>query len=1265
MLHLCVAWLAAAAVSLPGAAAGGLASDARVLLDATPVNTSEALARIEALRLTTNKVALTGQFHRGYEILAADNGTAREEMGVSVESATSAIPEAVTTAKAKKVYDQRHGEGAHGELTSLWDYQTVKDEVLYMHNIAATQEVIKQVRDMQDRKAEEGERHSALESSLAGLQRAVTRFRESLAGMTTDVQNMEKKASHLSRQISDGKAKLEATDGNVTGLQDEVAGVKKEQGDQGDKLIQLEERSRGISDALERARELAAQFKAVQEALNMVQTESKASSREVAEVRGRMDGIKQSIDKAVDNAQAAVDGVQAETARADKNQAALREEVKGDVKELAGKVEAYREKGDAALAAAAEDRRKWKQDSAAAVDAVREEVKRAEERAHTERGKSASEAAAERARLEGRVGEVEGRVAEKQAGLEQALQEAERRLKDADGQLADRLASAETALRAEAAAGAERVRGDLSGGLAETRKRLETDLAAATAARAALEGQVAATRRDLEAYHRDVNATRQELEKLGVKRLEYEVELKRMEGDKEAKALKRLEREARSARELEDHKLEKRRALAKEAEAVRAAATAEEDSKARQREAARVTLEAEAAAAAEARRRDTELALIERREEADLKQTAAEKETKVSQTRAEVAGRIRQERENEDIARRKLAQQAEEERKKVRQVVEVAFALAIKAVVDFFVDLSAVASAILTLTAVAAGVYLAREVSRVLAKRLMQWLSKPPPLVRETSKSLQGGPVVAMVRGVGHATWTTLQAVLGAAGAWPAAWSHASITRAAVATFLNGVILEQSVRDRVARLMVATRNARANRAPLRNALFFGPPGTGKTLVAQRLARACGLDFAIMSGGDVAPLGRHAVTELHRLFAWAKSTRKGLLLFIDEADAFLASRKRESMSEDLRNALNALLFHTSEQSFKFMLVMATNRPEDLDEAIVDRVDETLLFDLPGLPERTQLVQLYFTKHVGAMSKSKEELEAAAAAAAAVAAGATGSQKQRGGGGGGSGGGRRAAAEEEEEEEAKEKGDDDEEEEQDGDEEEEEEEEAPRGRGGRRGGRRRGVTSSPAARRGRSRGRRTGGSSSSSSKNPQSESITPSRSRSRSRRRPSVDTAAAIAEAAGGAGGGGSGGASAAATAAAASGAAFTGAAAAASSSSSSSSSTFGSVFAALKRIFRAERPLIAVDGIDKPHLEDTARDMDGFSGREISKTMLSVQGAVYGGLGNVCTAELFDRVLADKLSEHAEHRGSRSPLSRMAGRRRGGAGAAAGGRQSGF
>ena len=79
-------------------------------------------------------------------------------------------------------------------------------------------------------------------------------------------------------------------------------------------------------------------------------------------------------------------------------------------------------------------------------------------------------------------------------------------------------------------------------------------------------------------------------------------------------------------------------------------------------------------------------------------------------------------------------------------------------------------------------------------------------------------------------------------------------------------------------------------------VYCRPPGTGKTMAAKRLAKTSGLDYAIMSGGDVAPLGGQAVTQLHEMFDWAERSKRGLLLFIDEADAFLSQRGQQQMSE---------------------------------------------------------------------------------------------------------------------------------------------------------------------------------------------------------------------------------------------------------------------------------------------------------------------------------------------------------------------------------
>ena len=139
-------------------------------------------------------------------------------------------------------------------------------------------------------------------------------------------------------------------------------------------------------------------------------------------------------------------------------------------------------------------------------------------------------------------------------------------------------------------------------------------------------------------------------------------------------------------------------------------------------------------------------------------------------------------------------------------------------------------------------------------------------------------------------------------------------------------MLPEALLERVSALGVSTRHARRNGAPFRHVLLHGPPGTGKTLVARRVAAASGLEYALMSGGDVGPLGHDAVTQLHALFRWARSSRKGVLLFVDEAEAFLASRAKRQLSEELRNALNALLYQTGTQSRAFMLVLATNRAE---------------------------------------------------------------------------------------------------------------------------------------------------------------------------------------------------------------------------------------------------------------------------------------------------------------------------------------------------
>lgn len=76
-----------------------------------------------------------------------------------------------------------------------------------------------------------------------------------------------------------------------------------------------------------------------------------------------------------------------------------------------------------------------------------------------------------------------------------------------------------------------------------------------------------------------------------------------------------------------------------------------------------------------------------------------------------------------------------------------------------------------------------------------------------------------------------------------------------------------------------------------------------------------------------------------------------------------------MSEAQRSALNAMLFRTGDQSKDIVLVLATNRPGDLDSAVADRIDEVLEFPLPGEEERFKLLKLYLDKYIAQAGSRK--------------------------------------------------------------------------------------------------------------------------------------------------------------------------------------------------------------------------------------------------------------------------------------------------------
>uniref|UniRef100_H2TLB9 ATPase family AAA domain containing 3A n=1 Tax=Takifugu rubripes TaxID=31033 RepID=H2TLB9_TAKRU len=301
---------------------------------------------------------------------------------------------------------------------------------------------------------------------------------------------------------------------------------------------------------------------------------------------------------------------------------------------------------------------------------------------------------------------------------------------------------------------------------------------------------------------------------------------------------------------------------------------------------------------------------------------------------AEAKARGRVERENADIIREQIRLKAAEHRQTVLESIKTAGAVFGEGFRAFVSDWDKVTATVAGLTLLAVGVYSARNATAVAGRYIEARLGKPS-LVRETSRFT-----------VGEAMKHPIKVRL----------------KSKPQDALEGVVLSPSLEERVRDIAIATRNTRQNRGLYRNVLMYGPPGTGKTLFAKKLAVHSGMDYAIMTGGDVAPMGRDGVTAMHKVFDWASTSRHGLLLFVDEADAFLRKRSTEKISEDLRATLNAFLYRTGEQSNKFMLVLASNQPEQFDWAINDRIDEIVNFALPGPEERERLVRLYFDKYV---------------------------------------------------------------------------------------------------------------------------------------------------------------------------------------------------------------------------------------------------------------------------------------------------------------
>ncbi|MGV3771654.1 MAG: ATP-dependent metallopeptidase FtsH/Yme1/Tma family protein [Verrucomicrobiales bacterium] len=143
-------------------------------------------------------------------------------------------------------------------------------------------------------------------------------------------------------------------------------------------------------------------------------------------------------------------------------------------------------------------------------------------------------------------------------------------------------------------------------------------------------------------------------------------------------------------------------------------------------------------------------------------------------------------------------------------------------------------------------------------------------------------------------------------------------------------------------------------------LLIGPPGTGKTMLAKAIAGEANASFFSASGSDFnevfVGVGAKRIREL---FKQARA-HKPAIIFIDEIDCLGKNRKFDQNGEQ-QQTNNALLtcmdgFDTSEG---VIVVAATNRPEDLDEALLrpGRFDRKVHVPLPDTKGRRAILQTH--------------------------------------------------------------------------------------------------------------------------------------------------------------------------------------------------------------------------------------------------------------------------------------------------------------------
>ncbi len=157
-------------------------------------------------------------------------------------------------------------------------------------------------------------------------------------------------------------------------------------------------------------------------------------------------------------------------------------------------------------------------------------------------------------------------------------------------------------------------------------------------------------------------------------------------------------------------------------------------------------------------------------------------------------------------------------------------------------------------------------------------------------------------------------------------------------------------------------------------LLYGPPGTGKTLLAKAVAKESGATVLEVTAADLNDMYvGNGEKNVRAVFSLAKKLSP-CVVFIDEADAIFAARHEGMNRSAHREMINQFLrewdgLTTDTSAF---IMVATNRPFDLDEAVLRRLPRRILVDLPVEKDREAILKLHLKDEILDDSVSFEKL-----------------------------------------------------------------------------------------------------------------------------------------------------------------------------------------------------------------------------------------------------------------------------------------------------